>query len=97
MGNAPNGVPTMYQSKPVPSRNRKAMKTSITSQVRRRFDACCSRIFIYFLNERSTVGTSRSAGTVISKSSDGLKPKLDAIRFDGNVCCDVLNFVAMSL
>ncbi len=51
----------------------------------------------YFLIERSTAGTCRSAASAISNSSDGLKPSVDANRLDGNVCCDVLNFVAMSL
>jgi type II secretory pathway predicted ATPase ExeA len=51
---------------------------------------------IHFL-DRSTVGTSRSACSVISKSSDGLKPSMFAKMFVGKTCCAVLNFVAMSL
>ena len=51
----------------------------------------------YFLIERSTAGTCRSAASVISKSSAGLNPSIDANMFEGNVCCAVLNLVAMSL
>ena len=51
----------------------------------------------YFLIERSTAGTSRSAASVISNSSAALKPRADANMFEGNVCCAVLNVVAMSL
>jgi len=41
----------------------------------------------YFFKDRSTPGTSRSAATVISNSSTGLKPKGPAIRFAGKTCC----------
>ena len=51
----------------------------------------------YFLIERSTAGTCRSVASVISNSSDGLKPNAEANMLEGNVCWAVLNVVAMSL
>ncbi len=51
----------------------------------------------YFLIERSTAGTCRSVASVISNSSDGLKPNAEANMLEGKVCWAVLNFVAMSL
>ncbi len=51
----------------------------------------------YFLIERSTAGTCRSVASVISNSSDGLKPNAEANMLEGKVCWAVLNVVAMSL
>jgi len=76
------------RSKPRPSSNRNATNTAMTIHVRRLLCVCCSRRFIasYFFIEGSTVGTLRSASSVIWNSSEVWNPKFEAIRLDGNVC-----------
>ena len=51
----------------------------------------------YFPNDRSTLGTARSAASVISQSSAGDAPAIPATMFVGNCCCFVLYSVAVSL
>ena len=51
----------------------------------------------YFPNDRSTLGTARSATSVISQSSAGDAPAIPATMFVGNCCCFVLYWVAVSL
>ena len=54
-------------------------------------------IRIYFFSDKFTAGTARSASSVISNNSAGLKLNIEAMILPGNTCCAVLNAVAMSL
>ena len=51
----------------------------------------------YFFIDKSTAGTCLSAASVSSKSPAGLNPNIEASRLEGNVCCEVLKLVEMSL